>query len=305
MNICLSYIGKLPDYIVDCIYQIRLFTKMNIYLIMNDIKSPHLLEIQKYDVILIQYKDVYSSKFNECIKQNSTKIQIIDYIDREELFLRSIERFYILQNTMILNDLSDVLFMEIDNLIYDDPCNWLLEFQKNDICYMFDNYDRCSSGIMYIKNKYSMTEMLDSFIDFINNSKNEHINEMSLLYKYFISNTKTIKLQILPTFWNDCNMLDIIKQNYEKYDSIFDAAALGIMLFGTDSYLLQNSNFHKDFTKEKWWPSYIDYTNYNIKWFKDDKNRLIPYINNGEKWIKINNLHIHSKNLYKALSNTR
>ena len=39
MNLILSFIGKLPDYIVDCIYQIRIFYKGNIYLILYKIRN--------------------------------------------------------------------------------------------------------------------------------------------------------------------------------------------------------------------------------------------------------------------------
>ena len=52
---------------------------------------------------------------------------------------------------------------------------------------MFDNYNRCSSGIMYVKNFMSLEGYLEFNIDFINNS-NEFLDEMTTLYKYYLLN---------------------------------------------------------------------------------------------------------------------
>jgi hypothetical protein len=73
-------------------------------------------------------------------------------IGRENLFIYSFERFFVLYNLMIQRNLSDVFFLELDNLVYDDPINWLNSFKLSDMSYMFDNIDRASSGIAYIKN---------------------------------------------------------------------------------------------------------------------------------------------------------
>lgn len=306
MHIALSYVGKLPHYIIECVHQIRLFTDINIYLIISDMKSTHLSKLQ--NVILVNYKDVYSKEFNECMKHNFQKFLLTPDKDREDLFIRSVERFYILQNTMKKYDLTDVLFMELDNLIYDNPINWLKEFTRHDMCYMFDNVNRCSSGIMFVKTPDGIQCMLDFFIEKINEPMGEFINEMTLLFKYYehVKNTRVFKIiQLLPIFCKDKfeDIHEYAMQNYGKYgESIFDAAALGIFLFGPDRCLSNNPDFHKNYSSEKWELSYIDYTKYQIKWEPDDDNRLIPYILLQNKWIKINNLHIHCKDLKKGLS---
>jgi hypothetical protein len=306
MNIVLSYIGKMPDYIIECIYQIRLFSNSNIYLIMNDLKSPLFLQLLKLKVKIISYDFVYSTDFNDCFNKNSKKILISPHKDREELFIRSIERFFILQNAMKLYNLSDVLFMELDNLIYDNPEKWLNEFKKHNLCFMFDNIDRCSAGLMYVKNSNSIQGMLKYFIDYIEDDNNNYIDEMTLLFRYYM-HVKDNKLfdiiQLLPTYWSDENISEYSTKNYGKYgNSIFDAAAIGIHLFGVDPCLLNNTDFQKDYKKEKWNPSCIDYTKQEILWKLDDDDRLIPYIFTGNKWAKINNLHLHCKNLKLGLS---
>ena len=46
MNIIYSFIGKLPNYIIDSIYQCRLYFNDNIYLITDDLNSEF-IEILK------------------------------------------------------------------------------------------------------------------------------------------------------------------------------------------------------------------------------------------------------------------
>ena len=52
--------------------------------------------------------------------------------------------------------------------------------------------------------------------------------------------------------------------------------------------------------KNQW--SLVDYTKYQYKWEMDSQERKIPYIHNGTEWLRINNLHIHSKDLASNLS---
>jgi hypothetical protein len=50
-----------------------------------------------------------------------------------------------------------------------------------------------------------------------------------------------------------------------------------------------------------WWCA-IDYTNLIFDWKIDNEGRKKPYVWNGEKWLLINNLHVHSKDLESGLS---
>ena len=59
MHIVLSFIGILPEYILYCLYQIRLYNqKIPIYLIYSDYNSKFLNKIKNFNVNLIDYKDV-------------------------------------------------------------------------------------------------------------------------------------------------------------------------------------------------------------------------------------------------------
>jgi hypothetical protein len=164
---------------------------------------------------------------------------------------------------------------------------------------MFDNDNRCSSGIMYVKNCNSLVMLLNFTIKYIDDYQStEWMNEMTLLWCYQSYVQHFNNVQIIPTHWNELQYPQS-SENFDKYnDSIFDAAAIGIYLFGNDPNATNQPA--EPGVKNKF--SLIDYTCYEYDWIIDDKGRKIPHIFNGDKWIKINNLHIYTKDLKKALS---
>jgi hypothetical protein len=297
MIICLSFVGVLPEYIVENIHQIRCYYDEEIYLITNDLESIYLKKIEKYDVIIVDYNNVISNIFTQTLETNRNKFCIVNkLIGREELFIRCIERFFLLQNLLKRLNKNDCLFLELDNLIYDDPRNWVDSFSKYELCYMYDNEDRCASGLMYIKNAEALEGFLNYCLVYINSS-NDFLCEMIPLSRYYEINKDTVG--ILPTYWVDDNVPPISYLNYNEYnDTIFDAAAIGIYLFGSDPFHT-SGKIVKHF-KAIW--SKIDYTNQLFDWRIDLKGRKKPYIWNGEKWLLINVLHIHSKELKSGLS---
>jgi hypothetical protein len=306
MFIALSFVGKLPSYIVECLHQIRCFFTGDVYLIINDICSSYISSIEKYNIHIINYDDVKSEDFLNSVSKNYSQFTIVHRLKgREQIFIRSFERFFLLINLMKNRELEDAFFMELDNLIYDDPTKWLDEFRKNETCFMFDNIGRCSSGIMYVKNKDSLTEYLDGIIHLIDESStnNVFLEEMGELYRFYQRKKDTNKIQILPTYWLNDTLLntDMPYKEYGKYgNSIFDAASMGVYFFGMDTY--HSGGVIKTGVKHPW--GLIDYTVHKYEWLIDSKGRRSPYVfdNTQNVWVKINNLHIHSKNLVSGLS---
>ena len=301
MFIALSFIGTLPEYIIDTVHQSRLFFFHDIYLIIDDMNSPHLKSLQKYNVKIVDYKEVKSAEFLQCFQKNQDKFILLPGLnERFALFMRSIERFFLLYYLMRNYGISDGFFMELDNLIYEDPHVWLPEFSKYELCYMFDNDKRCASGVMYVKTFNSLVRFLNFTIEYINNYNNpeEWLNEMTILYDYNTYTQHFNDVQIIPTHW-DAVQYPNSSEHYGKYGkSIFDAAAIGIFLFGNDPLAYKCPAVPG--VKNKF--SMVDYTVYKHDWIVDNQGRKIPQIYDGKEWIKINNLHIYTKDLKKALS---
>ena len=75
MNIVLSYIGPLPEYTIDCIKQIRLFnTTSPIYLILDDIESQYIKQLEQYNVTLISYETVKHQDFLNLFETNKNNL---------------------------------------------------------------------------------------------------------------------------------------------------------------------------------------------------------------------------------------
>jgi len=296
MIVAFSFVGILPKYIIESVHQARCFFSGDIYLITNDMSSIYITALEKYNVKLIDYEDVKSPLFIETVEKNYSKFVILKTLHgREEIFIRSFERFFLLRNLMKTHGLTECLFLELDNLIYDDPNKWVQSFSENQLCYMFDNYNRFSSGLMHVKNADSLDPFMELIIDRISNS-NEFLTEMKSLSIYYENNVD--KVQILPTIWKRDDMPEITYSNYEKYDSLFDALGMGVYLLGIDPHHMDGQIIR--YLKAQW--CFIDYTQFSFEWKTDEMGRRKPYIWNGEKHILINNLHVHSKDLESGLS---
>jgi len=301
MNIILSFIGILPSYIIDCVYQIRLYTNNDIYLILNDYDSIYNKDlVDKYNVKLIKYEDVYDNEFIETMNSNIKSFWYLEWNKgRELLFVRSIERFYLVNKLITKYNLNHNLFMEIDILIYDDPDKWINGFSKKDIGYMSHSIDHSNSGIFYIKEKNSLNNLLDYMLNYVKIAKYKDCpNEMKALFEYYSNNPDNI--QMFPLIFKNTNVPKITYENYDDYNNtIFDGAAAGIYLLGEDAIhnngvIVYNKSFDHFFIKAN---------NYKYKWDTIDGLKK-PYIFNTEtnEWILINNLHVHSKDLKNGLS---
>lgn len=299
MNIILSFIGNLPQYILYCIYQIRIYTNLPIYLIYNDYNSQYLKKIQSMDVILINYEKVNY----ECEQLNkiSNKFKIVSGLkDRKELFFRSFERIYLFRNLLKLYNLDNNIFLEIDNLIYTDPVNWFNIFKTNNIkiAFMFDNINRASTGISYFKD-YDSVKLATDYFD--NNYLNKPVgkdkkmlNEMSAFSEFYNKYHKICT--ILPSLNYNDNDFPELYENYKYFNSIFDPSTYGVYLLGGDPY--HNGGKIKLYTTNPF--GYIKPKN-NIKWLIKDGIKK-PYIINGNKETLINILHVHSKDLSNGIS---
>lgn len=300
MNIVYSFIGNLPEYAIHTVYQTRLFYDGPIYFILSDVHSAYAQILQKeYNVHIIAYEEVRHNAFDSCMTKYSNKLMYLHGLTgREQLFLRSFERFYLLSNLMKKYNLSNCFFIEVDNTLYCDMRKWQDVFDKKDMWFMMETKDRGASGICYCKT----TETLDAFLDFctqyIENDTSGFQSEMIALSKFYNFTNKKEDIGFFPVHWHVDHLDKNTSIYFHEFEELFDAAGLGIYLGGMDPYHTGGRIIKG--LKNKW--SDLDYTPYTYEWIKDDQDRLIPYIVHENKKLKINNLHIHSKYLLPLLS---
>jgi hypothetical protein len=156
---------------------------------------------------------------------------------------------------------------------------------------------KCMTGFLFIKNYEALSLMTQFFVDLLRACSESDIrrtygvdmvHEMSLMRIYGLKKGD-IYLSHLPTMPNS--------PDFHLFNSLFDPAAWGQFVGGTidgipgvkpaDHYISRMLITN---------PSYI------VIWKDDEKGRHIPYFRGSGEDIRINNLHIHSKNLSKYTS---
>jgi len=294
MILIYSFIGRLPSYIIETIYQVRLYYNGDIYLILDDIHSEYIKRLViDFNVRLINYIELTKGdRIIEQLQQNFNKfVSNYKLPGREYLFYRSFERLFIVNSLITKLNLEDVLSLELDNLIYDDPRKWLEGFKQKSLAYMeCDTVLHNSCGIIYIKNKTSLLELLDYMLYYVINNVDEFNSEMRSLYNYTFKLNKN-DFQLLP--------IRIDKINSYYGNSVFDPASYGIYLLGRDVVHTNGVlTFNMDMEHH-----IVKCSDYKYEWREIDGLRK-PFIYNEKEdnWILINNLHVHSKRLDLGLS---
>jgi len=288
MNI-LAHIGKIPTHLKYCIEQYYKFNDEKLTLLTN---RNNLNKVENVDIVPIE--EYYSDKITEF---NS----LYNY-DSNNFWSVTATRLFYIENFMKKNDIDDVFHFENDVLIYEnisDIKNKFVELYKN-IAITTGGVDKSMTGFMFIKNYESLSLMTDFFIETLRKygvvgTQRKYgmdmVNEMTLMKFYGVEKGEDYitNLPILPT--------GEFSKHFESFDSLFDPASWGQFVGGTrnegpgakpsDHYIGQ---------------MLINNPEYNVIWKVDGKNRKIPYFKFGDKEVRINNLHIHSKNLKKYMS---
>lgn len=301
-NIILVHIGHLfPDYINDCVKQLKIFNEnVSIYLILDE---EHFDKIHDKNIILISSKELYDEKIQKFIDENKNLMRTF----RQGFWLYTTLRFMYLSKLIIKKDLENVFHFENDVMVYYDLTENLDKFIDNcgDMSCTFEHDDRCVPSFIFIKNKYIM----DKLTDFMLENNNYFDNDMILLsqFKKKYNTVKNLPI-IFPEYAEKFEMKTVknitttdklqYHHNFNIFNSIFDAAALGHYVDGND---WRNSKTQRE--------GYINETSLfqcnnftQIGWMKDDKKRKVPFVEFNNKKYKINNLHIHSKKLKKFFS---
>lgn len=300
-DICIVYVhigDTIPEYAHEAISQAVLFNpECPIYMLASQ------AALDKFgDPIAI------GIPFEELAMSESHKSFLNDYPINDGLFLFSLERFFYLEEFMRQFNQNHVFHFEYDNMLYADLNELLPVFQQ---CYLqaavpFDNDERAIPGILYISSPESMTRLAA----FIAKYASKHLYDMYMLgyYKNMTDKKGIDHLPIIHKSYAQENVLispkkhrvkksEDYSRNIERFNSIFDAAAIGQYLGGIDP----NYNKHSEpgFINEScvFNPSKLIYV-----WEEDSLGRKVPYAIYKEEKQRINNIHVHCKDLKKFAS---
>ncbi len=302
-SIVFVHIGpSIPEYTATAIKQSRLFNpKADIYLVAQTQAYKNLCltkDLAQFDPIFVSTESLPLSSDHAKFQKKSK----LDNLYRNGFWRYATERFFYLNALISSKDLKNVFHMENDVMLYCDLEEFIEVFSANykGIAATFDNEERVIPGFLYIHDDQS----IGSLTRFLAKKSLSGENDMVTLAAFkFVENGKYIdNLPIIfPSYAEKHPLVSSYKHrtdnpkkffnNYELFEAIFDAAALGQYLGGADP---RNGHLPAGFINESclFNPSFLDFI-----WQIDPKGRKVPYAMFEGQKIKINNLHIHCKNL--------
>ena len=287
MNFVLVALGKIPEYLDDCISQIKKTqNKSKIFLLVNKDSG---YTNKKCKIIFVENL-IKSNEHVLFIKKS--KLAKDSY--RNFFWKHSIERLYYIDNFLYKTNLKNIFHIENDVLLFQN-LDLVLSIIKNyNFACVRDSVNRVIGSLIYIKNKKVSKKIVQISNKYLNQ------NDMKILSRLDNKIVKSINLPL----GEDLNFIKKSK-NYriiKKIPFIFDAAAIGQYIDGphrkrfinrivpgVKSFIEKNDGFINKETKLKIF-------NWKIKW----KNKR-PYKEENHRLIPIANLHIHSKNLKKFI----
>jgi hypothetical protein len=293
----------LPNHLEDALWQASLFNDANeIYVIAQQkaLEMPN--NLTKYAHV------VKAESLNPTLRHNMfIQHSILNKSFRDGFW--TLERFLYLDDFIQQYDLKDVFHLENDNTLYANLKELLPIFQK---CYqgigaVFDNDDRCIPGFLYIAHKEAIANLSSFFAAQAHSGSTdmEIIASYKKKYPDYIQALPIIPLTyglVYPLVSNTGKRTNnplVFSNNIDQFNSIFDAAAIGQYLGGIDP---RNGPSLPGFINES---CLFNPANFTYEWKIDKQGRMIPYTLFQGTAYRINNLHIHSKNLTPFLSKAR
>jgi len=283
INIVLVSVGNFQEYILDNIRQLVRLGHENIWILTNSRFFERFSEYNgKIKLIAIELLED-SFRFYE----NSR----LDKQFRGGFWILTSLRFFYIYEFMRLYNISNVIHLENDVLIY-YHCDQIIERFDSSYLYLpFDTYSRNIASIMYIPSA-SVFETVLHHYDFGKTDMDNFSNIMKV----------TGLIRNLPIFLSSGLSIDsseeyrFVTSNYERFGGfIFDAAAIGQYLGGVDPRNISGDS--TGFINET---CIIKYNKYSFIWV-DNVGIKRPFIIVDGNKIPIFNLHIHSKNLVRFI----
>jgi hypothetical protein len=265
VKVVLVSIVNFQSYILENIKQLLLFGNKNITVITEEkfFKNfPKGIELIDTYLLKSKYADDYY------------KQTCLDSKFRGGFWQHCFARFFYIHAYMKQYNCKNIIHLENDVLTYIN-LDKILKFIDKKMMIVMDSEDRCIPSIIYCKN-YAVWEVLFEKISFSQND----MQWLGTLYKLF------------PDMIGKFPIIDKGEFSDNKFNGIFDAAAMGQYLGGVDS-----DKNTVGFINET---CVIKYDKYKFIW-KKRKGLLVPYLV-SDKEVRIFNLHIHCKDLKKFSS---
>ena len=296
----LVYIGQLREFVYECVKQIKLWnptSTIHLCINNNDHNKPY-IERLKEDVNFVYIEDL------EMTYQHKIFVQRYTNMSMNGFWRYTMERFFVVEEAMRKLNLKNVFHLEIDNMIYFKVDEILEKCKSIDkILIPSDSERRYIAGTCFINNPESLNVLNRYFTEHCVNK-----DEMHSIMSFTKIHTEVDTWPVLPPgdntrliYEDRRHCVDDIKRiskHSELFGGVFDSAAVGQGIFGIDK--IHNPNNTDGFINKD---SIFDFSRIWFKWVKEEGRLQRLYMSlDKEQFYPIFNLHIHSKDLFRCLS---
>lgn len=299
----LVYIGQLREFVYECVKQIKLWNPTStIHLcINNNDHNKSYIERLKEDVNFVYIEDLEMTSQHKIFVQRYTNMSMGGF------WRYTMERFFVVEECMRKLNLKNVFHLEIDNMIYFKVEEILEKCKSIDkILIPSDSERRYIAGTCFVNDPDSLNVLNRFFTEHCANK-----DEMHSIMDFTRTHTEVDTWPVLPPGDNTrliyedrrhcVNDIKRISKYAELYKGVFDAACLGQGIFGIDWRVHSPNNNNTDGFVNK--DSIFDFSRIWFKWVKEDGKLQRLYMSlDKEQFYPVFNLHIHSKDLFRCLS---
>jgi hypothetical protein len=282
--------GKsLPSFLECNFSQLRLFNP--------DIEVYFLTDRIHFDAAIFNTYNIQLVDKDKYLTDDIYTFQTLFGRGENDFWTITTTRLIYIANFLKEKNLHDVLHFENDVLIYTDlnkiqqTCSMLYK----SLAITVGGPDKAMTGMMFIKSPKALSHFTFYILNLLKKFRVKDIkkqygmdmvNEMTLLRIYMKEYPELlVTLPIMP--------FGEYSSHYDKFNSIFDPASWGQYVGGTlDGIPGAKPDDHYIGLLLRECPEY------DVVWRWDDEKRKIPYFRFNKQEVKINNLHIHSKNLH-------
>ena len=284
MVIVLIHIGEaLPPYFYDCAEQCRRNFDGNIHVV---VPRKHVTDNAHKRIGL--HPVAWECLVGHSIYQEFKRACFLD-----GFWNVTMGRLFVLEILIRQKHLTDIIHIENDVLIYKNPNEMIEEFRhlaKNTVLLtpIGDNY--ISAAYLYTKSHIALAKLNTTMLGVIKKGKENVIrlvgndpNEMMILSHIWKRYNNIISLLPIQPEANG-------SQNLQVFGSLFDGASAGQYIGGTQGDGPGWAGSHH------WLGKALLKGKYSFVWYTENGIKKPLLVHKNRKY-KINNLHIHSKNL--------
>lgn len=296
---------KLPGYISCALQQAIDFNPdSKIYLIYNESSIQDLSLELREKIIGVSTESLTRDPLHDSFLAKTAQ----DKTFRGGFWIFTMERFFYLYDFLVQYKLKDVFHLENDVLLYTDLKEMLPKFKKNYSGMMaitFDSDKKGIAGFLYVANPTPLEKFLELVVEKAHLGGHDMERLAQFKNKYLGKYVDFLPI-VMPEYASDPGLVSrlgktpkkpkLYSRNFKEFNSLFDAAALGQYLGGIDP---QNDSLGPGFVNES---CVFDASRFQYVWENDKLGRKIPFLEFKGKKYKINNLHIHCKNLQEFVS---